>query len=222
MRADSRAAKRTRYKRPFDLVVLSAAVVALLPVWVLVWSLASLAIWLEDRGPVFFRQARMGKDGREFTFMKFRTMVLGAEEEGLPWTTHDDPRVTKVGRFLRRIALDEFPQIIHVLKGEMSMVGPRAMSVVEHREALTEEPRFGERLQVRPGLIGVALLYLPRSVSPRRKLRYDLVYIRRASLWLDIRLLLLTVWPTLTGRWGTGHRKSEGLVKNESMPTGVG
>jgi lipopolysaccharide/colanic/teichoic acid biosynthesis glycosyltransferase len=135
---------------------------------------------------------------------------------------HDDPRITRVGRFLRRAALDEFPQIIHVLRGEMTLVGPRAMSCVEHREALKEEPRFDERLQVPPGLIGIALLYLPRSVSPRRKLRYDLLYIKKASPWLDIRLLLLTVLPTLIGRWGTGHRQPETLDAGQSAPTKAG
>lgn len=198
--------------------MLCAALLVLLPVWAVVWVLISVAIWLEDRGPVLFRQRRMGKDGREFMFLKFRTMIAGAEKGGL-WTAHNDPRITRVGRFLRRAALDEFPQVIHVLRGEMSLVGPRAMSSVEHREALKEEPRFGERLQAPPGLIGIALLYLPRSAPPRRKLRYDLLYIKKARPWLDFSLLLLTVLPTLTGRWGTGHRRAEDLCKNQSAPT---
>ena len=209
-------ARRTRYKRPYDLAVLAAAHLfpLLIPVWVLVWSLAPLAIWLEDRGPIFYRQKRFGKDGREFTFLKFRTMVVGADEAGL-MTADQDPRVTRVGRFLRRTALDEVPQVINILRGEMSFVGPRALPVQMHQEATLVEPRFAERLAVTAGLTGVAQLYLPRHCHPRRRLRYDLLYIDKMSLWLDIRLMLRAAWNTVTGSWGVGDRRPE--VSTDAM-----
>ena len=202
--------RRPHYKRPFDLAVLAIAHAfpPLLPVWVLLWVAIPLAIWLEDRGPIFFRQKRTGMNGQEFTFLKFRTMVAGAEAEGL-MTTDRDPRVTRVGSLLRRTALDELPQVINILRGDMSFVGPRALPTTMYEEATEEEPRFPERQQVTPGLTGVAQLYLPRHCAPRRRLRYDLLYARKASLWLDIRLMLRAAWNTLTGSWGTGDRRPE-------------
>ena len=202
---------RMIYKRPYDLAVLAVAHLVLLPVWLLLWTLIPLAIWLEDRGPVFFRQQRYGKSGRKFTFLKFRTMVADAEAAGLV-TQDQDPRVTRVGRLLRRTALDELPQLINILRGDMSFVGPRALPTEMHDEALKEEPRFSDRLQITPGLTGLAQLYLPRHCSPKRRLRYDLVYVKRAGLWLDIRLMFRAAWNTLTGRWGTGPRRPEGAV----------
>ena len=210
---------RTSYKRPFDLVVLATAHLfpLLTPVWVLLWALIPFAIWLEDRGPILFRQKRVGKNGREFTFLKFRTMVSGADEAGLMTAEHD-PRVTGVGRFLRRTALDELPQVVNILRGDMSFVGPRALPTAMHAEATQVEPRFPERLQITPGLTGVAQLYLPRHCHPRRRLLYDLLYIRKASLWLDVRLMLRAAWNTLTGSWGTGHRRPEVAVEMGARP----
>ena len=210
---------RLRYKRPYDLAVLVAAHLVLLPLWVLLWTLIPLAIWLEDRGPIFFRQKRYGKNGSEFTFLKFRSMSPEAEAKGLV-TADRDPRVTRVGRFLRRTALDELPQVINILRGDMSFVGPRALPIEMHDEALRIEPRFSERLRVIPGLTGVAQLYLPRHCHHTRRLRYDLQYVKKASLWLDIRLMLRAAWNTLTGSWGTGHRRPEAVLDTESMPKG--
>ena len=206
-----------RYKRPYDLAVLAAAHLfpPLVPVWILLWVVIPLAIWLEDRGPVFFRQKRIGEKGREFTFLKFRTMDTGADAAGLVTADHD-PRVTRVGRLLRRTALDELPQLINILRGDMSFVGPRALPTDMHKEAIQVEPRFPERLRIIPGLTGVAQLYLPRHCHPRRRLRYDLLYIRKASLGLDIRLMLRAAWNTLTGSWGTGSR-SVGFVTDPSV-----
>lgn len=180
--------------------------VVLLPVWAALWIVIPLAIWLEDRGPVFYRQERAGKNRHNFMAIKFRTMVPDADKRGL-MTGNDDPRVTKVGRVLRRTALDELPEVINIFKGDMSFVGPRALPADMHEAELLTEPRFDERLAVIPGLTGVAQLYLPRHCHPTRRLRYDLVYIKKVSLWLDIRLMLVGAWNTLTGSWGTGHRK---------------
>ena len=207
--------RKSRYKRPFDLAVLGVAHLfpLLLPVWVLLWTFIPLAVWLEDRGSIFFRQRRVGKNGREFTFLKFRTMAPGSEVAGLV-TAEDDPRVTRVGRLLRRTALDELPQVINILRGDMSFVGPRALPTDMHEDAVKQEPRFIERLSIPPGLTGVAQLYLPRHCSPRRRLGYDLLYKCKANLWLDVRLMLRAVWNTLTGSWGMGRRRVDTEYKN--------
>ncbi len=212
--------KSIRYKRPCDLVVLAVAHLfpPLIPVWILLWVLIPLAIWLENRGPVFFKQPRAGKNGRAFMALKFRTMVQDADRAGLMTADHD-PRVTRVGSFLRPTALDELPQLINILRGDMSFVGPRALPTQMHEEATREEPRFPDRLQVTPGLTGVAQIYLPRHCHPRRRLRYDLLYIRKASIWLDIRLMLLGAWYTLTGSWGTGHRRAAAAVERSITTT---
>jgi len=207
------AVREPRYRRPFDLALLVTAHIVLLPFWVLVWLLVPVAIWLEDRGPVFFRQKRYGLNGRVFHLLKFRSMVRDADKIGAGWTAAGDPRVTRVGRLLRRTALDEVPQVINILKGDMGLVGPRALPVAMHDEALKVEPRFAERLGIRPGGASLALLYGPRHCSPRRRLRYDLLYIEKASLWLDVRILLMATWLALTGRWGTGFRSPQGSLE---------
>ena len=211
-------APRLRYKRPYDLAVLAFAHLAMLPVWLVLWTAIPLTIWLEDRGPIFFRQRRVGKNGEEFVFLKFRTMVVDAESAGLV-TADRDERITGVGRLLRRTALDELPQVVNILRGDMSFVGPRALPTQMHEDAVKEEPRFSQRLQMIPGLTGIAQLYLPRHCAPRRRLGYDLLYVRRASLWLDIRLMLRAAWNTLTGSWGTGHRRSETPVAAGAVNT---
>lgn len=197
-----------RYKRPYDLMILIVAHLVLFPLWAILWSVIPIAIWLDDKGPILFRQRRVGNHGSDFTFLKFRTMVSNAESDGLA-TAHKDPRITKVGRVLRRTALDELPQIINILKGEMSFVGPRALPVAMHNEATLEEPRFPDRLTVPPGLTGVAQIYLPRHCAPKRRLRYDLIYIKKANLWLDVRLMFNALLATVTGSWGIGKRESE-------------
>ena len=203
------AARDLGYKRPFDLVVVIAAYILFSPFWVSVWLLVPLAIWLEDRGPIFFRQKRYGLNGRVFYLMKFRSMVKNADRLGAGWTAAGDTRVTRVGRFIRRTALDEVPQVINVLKGDIGLVGPRALPVEMHNEALKVEPLFAERLRVRPGGTGLALLHGPRHCPPHRRLRYDLLYIEKASFLLDVKILIVTAWLALTGRWGTGFRSPQ-------------
>lgn len=202
-------ASEPKLKRAFDLFLLVASHVVLFPVFAPMWVGVPVAIWLTDRGPVFFRQQRMGRDGRPFALLKFRTMVVNADRVGPGWTSEQDPRLTAVGRMLRRFGIDELPQVINILRGDMSFVGPRALPVKMHEEATREEPRFPLRLQVRPGGTGLALLCAPRHCSARRRLRYDLIYITKAGFCLDVRILIVTAWLTLTGRWGKGFRRPE-------------
>ena len=194
------------YKRPLDLAILITAQIVLLPAWLLIWVFIPPLIWLEDRGPIFYRQTRFGLNGRPFLLWKFRSMVTDAEKIGAGWTSDKDPRVSRIGQFMRRTAIDELPQILNILRGDISFVGPRALPLQMHQEATREEPRFSQRLRVRPGLTGLAQLYLPRHCSPRRRLRYDLIYLRKRSLWLDLRIIFISVWITLTGKWGLGFR----------------
>ena len=195
------------WKRPFDLLVLTAAHIALLPLWLALWTILPLAIWMHDRGPVFYSHRRVGKGGVTFDFLKFRSMVPDAERlTGPVWAEEDDPRITPVGRFLRNRALDELPQVINVLKGDMSLVGPRPERPELVEEFTRECPDFPRRLAVRPGLAGVAQVYGRYATRPRDKLRYDLLYIRRVSPWLDVKLLVMSVVITLRAKWQAGDR----------------
>jgi lipopolysaccharide/colanic/teichoic acid biosynthesis glycosyltransferase len=169
---------------------------ALLVVTGPVLLLAALAIKLTSRGPVFYSQTRLGRGGRPYTIYKLRTMYHNCERQsGARWATARDPRITPVGRFLRRTHIDELPQLWNVLRGDMALVGPRPERpefVPKLAEAI---PAYRERLLVRPGLTGLAQVQLPADTdmaSVRRKLAYDLFYIEHVGFWLDLRLLLST------------------------------
>jgi sugar transferase (PEP-CTERM system associated) len=187
-------------KRAMDIALALLFLILGLPLFVAI----AAAITLELRGPVFFRQERVGQGGKTFRLLKFRTMVDGAEEETGPvWAAPDDPRITKVGRFLRRSRLDEFPQIVNVLRGEVSFVGPRPER--PHFVAMLQRriPYYGQRLSVRPGITGWAQIRYPYGSTVEeaaRKLEYDLYYVKNMSIFLDVLILLSTVQVVLFGR----------------------
>jgi lipopolysaccharide/colanic/teichoic acid biosynthesis glycosyltransferase len=180
-------------------IVLSVALLAALGPFVLV-ALAAIAASAD--GPLFFRQTRVGRYGREFRIWKLRTMRPGAEPDGPRWAAPRDPRVTRVGRVLRRLRLDEVPQVVNVLLGEMSFVGPRPERP-EFVRALEEQlPYYAWRHFVRPGLTGWAQVNLPYGSSvddARRKLEYDLYYVRHYSLLTDVLIVLRTAAAGLRG-----------------------
>ena len=192
-------------KRSLDLLLSSMGLLFSAPLW----ALAALAIKLEDRGPVFFPQERWGQHQSRVRVLKFRTMIQNANPIGVTLqASADDPRITRVGRLLRATAFDELPQLLNIWKGEMSFVGPRMLPINErqHREKSGEIedekiPGFKERLTVRPGLTGIAQIYAPRDIPRQHKFKYDLLYIRRQSFGLDIRLILLSFWITFRGAW---------------------
>jgi lipopolysaccharide/colanic/teichoic acid biosynthesis glycosyltransferase len=192
-------------KRLLDIVLSGAGLAASSPVWAII----AAAIKLESPGPVFFSQARVGEGGRHFEAIKFRSMVRDAEAGVGPLqATAYDPRVTRVGRLLRATALDELPQLWNIFRGDMSFVGPRALRPNEIEQAgdgravpLEAVPGFTARCTVTPGLTGLAQIYLRRDVTRRQKFRYDLLYVRRRSFMLDVRLILLSFWISLRGRW---------------------
>jgi lipopolysaccharide/colanic/teichoic acid biosynthesis glycosyltransferase len=158
--------------------------------------LAALTVKLTSRGPAFYSQTRLGRGGKPFRIHKIRTMTDGCERAtGAVWSRSNDPRITPVGRFLRKTHLDELPQLINVLRGEMSIVGPRPERP-EFIPSLGTIPHYGDRLAVRPGVTGLAQVQLPADTdlaSVRRKLAYDLYYVRHIDLWLDARLIACTV-----------------------------
>ena len=178
------------FKRLMDIVLCVLAMILLSPVFLV----TAAAIKLEDGGPVFYKQKRATLNGKVFDILKFRSMIVDAEKDGksIPATDHD-PRITKVGRVIRACRIDELPQILNILKGDMSIVGPRPERV-EHVEAYTREiPEFSYRLKVKGGLTGYAQIYGKYNTSAYDKLRLDMMYIEQYSLMLDIKLILMTL-----------------------------
>jgi lipopolysaccharide/colanic/teichoic acid biosynthesis glycosyltransferase len=198
-------------KRPLDILISFIMLLLSAPVSVFI----AIAIKLEDGGSVFYRQERWGRFGQKFMVLKFRTMVQDADKKyGLKQAEENDHRITRVGRLLRATGLDELPQIINILRGEMSFVGPRALAVGEiifdkdgRRIAYENTPGFHHRQLVRPGLTSLATIYIPKDSPTHRKFRYDLFYIRRLSFGLDLRLIALSFWISFRGKWETRQRK---------------
>jgi lipopolysaccharide/colanic/teichoic acid biosynthesis glycosyltransferase len=198
-------------KRAFDATLAGAGLILSAPLW----AIFAAAIRIEDGGPVFYRQSRVGLGGRTFDALKFRSMRPDAERAtGAVQATEDDPRVTRVGRLMRATAMDELPQLVNILRGDMSFVGPRALRPGEietssngRLERLEDVPGFERRIRVRPGLTGLAQVYAPRDVRRRQKFRYDRLYVERRSWCLDLRLILLSFWISVLGRWEVRGRK---------------
>lgn len=177
------------FKRILDLVVCLVAMVIALPLMLIV----AIAIKLEDGGPVFYKQKRVTIGGREFEILKFRSMVVDAEKFGAVLATDNDPRITKVGKVIRATRLDELPQILNILKGDMSIVGPRPERQDFIDEFCKEMPEFTYRTKVKGGLTGYAQIYGKYNTGAYDKLRMDLMYIENYSLLLDIKLILTTI-----------------------------
>jgi lipopolysaccharide/colanic/teichoic acid biosynthesis glycosyltransferase len=198
-------------KRAFDVLISGAGLIVFAPMAALI----AVAIKLEDGGPVFFAQERVGKDCRVFPAFKFRSMVVDAERHtGAIQATVDDPRVTRVGRLLRATAFDELPQLWNIFRGDMSVVGPRPLRPGESDTTadgaqlpLSAIPGYEARHRVRPGLTGIAQVYAPRDLPRTGKFRYDLLYMRRSGLWLDLRLIAQSFWITVRGKWEYRGRK---------------
>lgn len=167
------------------------------------WPLIALAIKLDSRGPVFYRQERVGKQGRTFQIIKFRSMREDAESNGPVWSSENDPRATRVGRWLRKFRFDEVPQFINVLRGEMSLVGPRAERPFFVAQLSEKIPFYAQRHLVEPGLTGWAQVMYGYGASvedAQEKLQYDLYYIKNVSLWFDLWIVLRSVRIVLFGR----------------------
>ena len=203
--------KEPLLKRPLDILLSTFMIIVSTPISLLI----ALGIKLEDGGPIFYQQERWGRGGKRFKAYKFRTMGPNSDELfGVKQASENDSRISRVGKVLRAMGLDELPQIINILIGDMSFVGPRALAIGEilHDEngekvEYEEVPGFWKRLSVRPGLTGITTIYKPKDISPRKKFRYDLVYVRNQSFWLDLRLIIMSFWISFRGKWETRGKK---------------
>lgn len=173
-------------KRFFDILLTLPVIVLLSPVFIVIM----VAIKLSGKGPVIFRQERAGKNGRPFIFYKFRTMKTDVDPFGPSPKAGDDPRFTKLGKLLREYSLDELPQLFNVLKGDMSIVGPRPLYISQMAEW---DERQKKRLLVKPGLTGLAQISGRGELTREEKLELDVKYVETASFWLDLRIILTTV-----------------------------
>lgn len=186
-------------KRLLDIVL---SVGLLLLTWP-IWLLTALAIKLESSGPVFFRQLRTGLFNQEFSIIKFRSMSQDAEKDGARWASKNDSRVTRVGSFIRKTRIDELPQLINVLKGEMSLIGPRPEREVFIRDLEKVVPFYRFRHMVKPGITGLAQVKYTYGASVEDamyKHRHDIYYIKHQSLWMDFQILLQTLRIVVTGQ----------------------
>jgi len=173
-------------KRIIDIFVSFPAVVILLPVFAVIF----ISVKLTSKGPAIFKQERAGKNGRAFIFYKFRTMKLDVDPFGPSPKSCNDPRLTTVGKFLREYSLDELPQLFNVLKGDMSIVGPRPLYA---SQAAEWNQRQKKRLLVKPGLTGLAQISGRAELTREDKLELDVKYVETASLWLDTKIILVTI-----------------------------
>ena len=200
-----RVLPRRRWYLPIKFAVEYLVAVVLFLISIPIIFVAAVLIKATSKGPVFYLQKRLGKNGKTFRVIKLRTMIDKAESQtGAVWSTEDDPRITPVGKFLRDTHIDEFPQIINVLLGQMALVGPRPErpEIVEKLE--WKIANYSERLNVRPGITGLSQMKLPPDTdleSVRRKQIFDLYYISNLGPWLDLQILASTLWLLIRAIW---------------------
>lgn len=204
-------------KRHFDIFL--SGIGLLLSAWL--WAIIAILILFEDGFPVLIRQRRVGKDGRIFNSFKFRSMVKSTLKEKVnSQATENDQRITWIGRWLRACAFDELPQLLNILAGDMSFVGPRPLLPNEievegdfEQIKIQEIPGYTKRITVRPGLTGIAQIFAPRDIPRRHKFKYDLLYIRKMNFWHDIQLIFLSFMITFRGAWEKRCAKLEILER---------
>lgn len=184
---------RLGVKRFFDVIGAVCGLIILSPVFLVI----AILIRLDSKGPVFFTQERLGKNGKVFNIIKFRTMIVNAENlgEGLRVNTEDDPRITKVGKVLRATSLDELPQLINVVKGDMSLVGPRPPATYHPYDGYANYPEWAKkRFEMRPGITGLAQVNVRNSVSWNERIEVDNQYVDAFGIWLDAKIILRTFY----------------------------
>ena len=204
-----------KIKRVFDVVCSLICLTALSPIFIA----AVAAVKLTSKGPVLYQQVRVGRFGRVFRIVKLRSMVVDAEKSGAVWSQENDPRVTRIGGILRKYRIDEIPQFINVLKGEMSLVGPRPERPEFVDDLAQQIPYYKERLMIQPGLTGWAQVRYPYGASVEdawRKTEFDLYYLKHMGLILDIGILLRTIWVVITGGLDGDEKKKDLAVYNPS------
>ena len=183
-------------KRIFDLIVSALILLLLMPLFIVI----AILIKIDSPGPVFFKQKRIGLNGQPFWMYKFRSMDTQAEKKGPYYTQENDPRITKTGHFIRKTSIDELPQLINVIKGDMSLVGPRPDVPAQQKDYTPQD--WQKRLSVLPGITGLAQAVKRSSATGSQRLDFDLEYVDRASFLMDLKIILLTVKQVLV-RKGT-------------------
>ena len=183
------------YQRFLDVVLSVIGLLVGIPLMVIF----GILIKVEDNGPITYKQERLGKGGKKFYIYKLRSMRTDAEKFGAQWAEKDDPRITKVGKFIRKTRIDEIPQLFNILKGDMSIIGPRPERPSFTMEFNEEIPGFIDRLAVKPGLTGWAQVNGGYEITPQEKLIEDIYYIKNRSILLDFKILFKTVKVVLTG-----------------------
>ena len=182
------------FKRILDLIL---ALIAL-PFWFIIMIIVGPIIYFQDKGPIFYNAPRLGKDGKIFIMYKFRSMKVNVpdirNEDGSTYNSEDDPRLTKIGKFIRKTSLDETPQLLNVIKGDMSIIGPRP-DLPEHR--LLYEGNEERKLEVRPGISGYNQAYYRNTIPWKERIQHDIYYIDHLSLWLDIKIFFKTAVSVL-------------------------
>ena len=182
-------------RRAFDVVAAAALLLVTAPLL----ALAALAISLDGGGPILYRQSRVGKDGADFDLLKLRTMVVGAESQGAgPAVNRGDPRITRAGRILRRLSLDELPQLWNVVRGDMSLIGPRP-TLRYQVERYT--PRQRRRLEIKPGITGWAQVHGRAALPWEERIELDVWYVEHRSPWIDLKILALTPLALVSGTY---------------------
>jgi len=182
-------------KRIFDILISLLS----MPIALIIITIFAIIIKIESPGPAFFLQERVGLNGRNFLMIKLRSMRIDAEKNGAQWAAKNDPRVTKVGAFIRKTRIDELPQLFNVLKGDMSLIGPRPERPIFMEQFNKEIPGFVDRLKVRPGITGWAQVNGGYDITPKEKLELDRYYINNISFWLDLKIILKTIKVCITG-----------------------
>lgn len=184
----------TVFKRFMDIVLSIIGLIIISPILLIV----SLAIKIDSKGPVIFKQERIGKDGKVFKIYKFRSMVVGAEKMGTGvYSKKGDSRVTRVGKFIRMTSIDELPQLVNILKGEMSFIGPRPVLTYHPWKYEEYTPEQLKRFEVRPGVTGLAQIHGRKQVEWEKRIKYDVEYVEKLSLWLDIKIFFITIYKVL-------------------------
>lgn len=186
-------------KNIFDFLISLISLIILSPILIIF----ALIIKIDSKGPVFFRQKRLGKNGKVFSIFKFRTMVVNAEHigDGLSIKSDEDPRITKIGRFMRKYSIDELPQLINVLIGDMSIVGPRPPVTYKPYDGYENYPDWAKkRFEMRPGITGLAQVVYRNSASWDERIKVDVEYIEKFSLLLDLKIIFKTVGKVLNSK----------------------
>jgi exopolysaccharide biosynthesis polyprenyl glycosylphosphotransferase len=182
-------------KRLMDILMALTGIILTIPILLFF----CIAIKLETSGPAFYLQERVGRNGNYFKVIKLRSMGVDAEKKGAQWADRNDPRVTKIGAFIRKTRIDEIPQLFNVLQGDMSMIGPRPERPMFTAQFNEEIPGFVKRLAVKPGVTGWAQVNGGYDITPQEKLKLDLYYLENRSLFIDLKIILKTIRIVFTG-----------------------